>query len=395
MNKIISNLKYIKPYDLLTPFIFIFVLPFSLILRIINKIKKRRVWLVCERKISASDNGYHFFKYMIKNHPEIITYYVIDKKCREYKKVEEFGNIIQWGSFKHWIYYLSDEYNISSQKDGNPSQAFFYVLHVMLNMFNNRIFLQHGVIMNDNKFLYYKETKFRKFVCGAKDEYDYIDKTFGYPQNTLIFTGLPRFDNLHDGTPNKKHILLIPTWRNWLGRETNRLHQKEEFSGTKYFKAFESLLNDDKLNSYLKEKDITLYFYPHFNMQKFISEFSINGEHIKLVDINNCDIQELLKDTSLMITDYSSIHMDFAYMKKPIVYYQFDYSDFREKQYGEGYFSYNTFGEVFDTKDDVVNKIIYYIDNNYKVEENFKSNMDKFFILHDEKNCERVYKELV
>ena len=33
--------------------------------------------------------------------------------------------------------------------------------------------------------------------------------------------------------------------------------------------------------------------------------------------------EDLLTESSLMVTDYSGVQFDFAYMKKPIIYYQF------------------------------------------------------------------------
>lgn len=46
-----------------------------------------------------------------------------------------------------------------------------------------------------------------------------------------------------------------------------------------------------------------------------------------------------------MVTDYSSVAFDFAYMKKSLVYAQFDREAFFEGQtYDEGYFNYETDG---------------------------------------------------
>ena len=60
----------------------------------------------------------------------------------------------------------------------------------------------------------------------------------------------------------------------------------------------------------------------------------------------------MLKESSMLITDYSSVFFDVAYMHKPIIYYQFDRDAFRQGHYQEGYFSYDDgFGPVaFDTE---------------------------------------------
>ena len=108
------------------------------------------------------------------------------------------------------------------------------------------------------------------------------------------------------------------------------------------------------------------------------------------------DIQTLLKESPLMITDYSSVYMDFAYMKKPLIYYQFDKEEYRKRQYVEGYFNYERdgFGEVIKDSKNVVNKIIKYVKNNYKVESKYQKRMDEFYPLHDQNNCKRIYEEI-
>ena len=395
-NKLIKLLKRIKLRDIFAVLIFIFLFPISLILRLYFKIFKKEIWLICESPNTASDNGYHFFKYVKEKHPEVLAYYVIKKNCLDYQKVKEYGNLIEWGSIKHWLYYLSAKYNISSQKGGNPNAALFYFLHVKLKLYNNRIFLQHGIIKDDLEWLYYKNTHFRKFICGAKKEYDYVTKTFGYPDGIFEYTGLARYDNLHNFKRDKKSILFIPTWREWLGKDKNVFAKGEDFLTTEFYKNWINLLNDKRLHEYIEKNHIKIYFYPHINMQKYLEYFNVKCPNIEIVAKNDIDIQSLLKTASLMVTDYSSVFFDFAYMKKPIIYYQFDLEQFRKNQYREGYFKYERdgFGKVEKDVNDVVNDIIKYIDNDYKVEDKYLKKMNDFFEIHDTNNCERIFKAI-
>lgn len=395
MKKILKNIKYIKLKDILAPFIFILILPASIFFRIINKIKKRELWLICENGKTARDNGYYFYKYIKEKYPNEYCFYVIDKNCNDYNKVKKYGNIIQFKSIKHWIYYLSAKLNISSQKDGNPNKPFFYIIHVIMGLYKNRIFLQHGITKDMSEWLLYKNTKFRYFICGAKKEYEYIKKMYGYPEKAVQYIGFTRFDNLHDNKINKKQILIMPTWRNYLGRETNNLASKIKFKETQYYKNWNSLINNKKLINYIEKENINILFYPHINMQKFLEDFKTTSSNIKLININT-DIQQVLKESALMITDYSSVFMDFAYMRKPVIYFQFDQKEYREKQYTEGYFKYERdgFGQVLKYENDVVTQIIKYTNNNFEPEEKYKNKMEEFFEKYDQKNCERQYQLL-
>ena len=392
-NKIKSNLKYIKLKDILSFFIFILMIIPSLIFRLYLAIRKRKLLLVTESGNTARDNGYHFYKYVRTEHPEDYCFYVIDKKCNDYNKVKEYGNIIQFGSLKHWLYYMSAKYNISNQKNGNPDAPLFYVVHVILGLYNNRVFLQHGITKDDADWLYYKNCKFKYFICGAKREYDFIKEKFGYPEGNVIYTGFARFDNLYDNNINDKQILIMPTWRNWLGRETNSLGEKFVFEETDYYKNWNGLLNDEKFIKYIEKNNLKVLFYPHMNMQKFLDSFKVKSNNIEIVSMDT-DIQKVLKESSIMITDYSSVYMDFAYMNKPVLYYQFDYEEYREKQYQDGYYDYQKdgFGPICKSKEDLINSFIDIYSNG--LPKNYYDRMNEFFEIRDQKNCERIYKYL-
>lgn len=392
LKKFKDSLKYIKLKDILAAFIFILMIIPSLCFRLINKLKKRKLLLVTEDGHTARDNGYHFYKYIKTNHPEDYCFYVIDKKSEGYDKVKEYGNIIQYGSLKHWLYYLSANYNISNHKNGNPNAPLFYVIHVILGLYNNRVFLQHGITINDGIWLYYKNTKFKYFICGAKKEYEFISEKFGYPEGNVIYTGFPRFDNLYNNNVNKKQILIMPTWRNWLSRETNALGEKYEFKKTDYYKNWNSFLNNSKFIKFIEKNNLQVLFYPHINMQKFLKDFNVKSKNIKITSTKT-DIQKVLKESSIMITDYSSVFMDFAYMCKPILFYQFDYNEFRQKQYGEGYYNYKDgLGISVEKCDDLVDELIKLYEKG--LNNKYLKKMNDFFELKDQKNCERIYQYL-
>ncbi len=396
MKKIINNIKYVKLKDVLGIIFLILAIIPAMVFRIINKIKNRELWLICETSDTARDNGYHLFKYIREEHPNDMCYYAINKRCLDYKKIEKYGNIIQFSSLKHWIYYLAADKNISTQKGGNPSAPIFYVLQVYGILKNKRVFLQHGVIKDDLPYVHYKNAKFRLFVCGGKDEYIYIKNHFGYPENYVQYLGLARFDNLYNNHINKKQIVIMPTWRNWLGRDVNKLSKKVDFRNTEYYKYWNGFLNNNEFKKIIESNNLVVYFYPHIHMQKFLQYFKSNSENIKIIDNSNIDIQDLLKESALMITDYSSVFMDFAYMKKPIIYYQFDKEKFRKQHLATGYFSYERdgFGEVVNDYDTLIERINKYIKNDFKNEDVYIKRSENFFELHDNQNCKRNYEAI-
>lgn len=394
--RLINAAKQIKPKDFLAPFIFLVLFLPSVSFKIINKIKHRRLWLVAEEG-DARDNGYHFYKYIRENHPKDFCFYAIKVKSAGYKKVAKLGNVIKYGSLKHWLYYMSANLNISSQKSGNPCPIFWYFIHVTLGLYRNRVFLQHGITKDNADWLHYDRTKFKYFVCGAEKEYTYIRKKFGYSTKTLLLTGFPRWDTLKDSSLNRKErsILIMPTWRNWLGGEKNTLFEIRNFRTTLYYKCWNGLLNNKDFIEFIEKNKITVYFYPHINMQIFLNDFKPNSKNIKVLSSNE-DIQKYLSKCKLMITDYSSVAFDFAYLNKPVIYYQFDLKDYREKQYPKGFFDYKKdgFGPVaFDMKK-TLDEIRDYVKSNFDSKRKYSDKMKKFFFSRDKKNSDRVYEAI-
>ena len=156
---------------------------------------------------------------------------------------------------------------------------------------------------------------------------------------------------------------------------------------TTYFKSINDVLNDEDLINHILSKGYTLIFKPHRNLMKFLSTFDINskieiGDKISYTDIFN--------HASLIISDFSSVIFDFAYLKKPVIYYQ------REKNYhfnvDQAYFDYESmgFGPVTRTLGDFEAEVIKLIDDDCQMEEIYKSRVDEFFKYIDNNNSERV-----
>lgn len=394
-----EKIRDVKLRDYISIFKFLVALPISFIYKI--KLKKFPLWLICEEENEARDNGYWFFKYVCEMHPEQNVTYAINKKSVDYKKVFQLGKVVQYGSIQHWILYLSAELNISSQKGGKPNAAVCYFLEISGILKNKRIFLQHGIIINDCKWLYYPVTKFTLFICSGNFEYQFVKKKFQYPNERIKLLGLSRYDSLFSYigkayTP--RQILVMPTWRNWLNLKSKaEKHTIQKFIETDYYDKWQNFLNNPYLHDMLEKYNAKLLFYPHRNMQKYIDFFSVKDKRIEIANWEMYDIQTVLKESSLMITDYSSVFLDFVYMKKPVIFYQFDLEEFRKKQYEEGYFDYanNYFGKSFQYEQDLIDRIQYYCENSFAVDDNFLDYHDKFFAFFDNCNSERIYNELL
>lgn len=388
-HKFFRALEYAKQLLLL-----LFFLPAGFLVKLLCP-KFRHVWLVMERGNDARDNGYHFYRYLKTAHPEIRAYYVIDPKSPDRDKIAPLGGLVNYRSFRHYLLYYAADYLISTHvQPCAPDMILFYHLAPKhIGSPAKQIFLQHGIIKDEMKWLHRENLKIDLFVCGAKPEYEYIKSTFGHPENVPQYLGLCRFDHLLCASKPEKMILVMPTWRG------SHYPSGAAFENTTYFHAFHSLLNNPELARKLAEEGYTLIFYPHVEMQKYMPLFRAHApscKNIILADRTTHDVQDLLMRCSLLITDYSSVFFDVAYLHKPVIYYQFDDEEFRAYHYQEGYFDYKTlgFGPVCDTEDALLEQISQAFVNHMQMSPLYQKRTNEFFPLRDDSNCKRTYEAI-
>lgn len=107
--------------------------------------KYRSAWIITERPDQARDNGFCFFKYIRENHTDENVYYIIDQNGSDFNKIQDFGNIIQFDSVKHYIAFLSSRIHISSHVNGCcPSNTVSIFRKIKNHIGYKDVFLPHG-----------------------------------------------------------------------------------------------------------------------------------------------------------------------------------------------------------------------------------------------------------
>lgn len=352
------------------------------------------IWLIGERPNQAQDNGYHFYKYVRKNHPDRSVFYVITKDSPHVDKVALLGDTVYYGTFKYWLMYYGCEAVISDHIRSLLPCSGNWWFNKLASRYKQKnkiqVFLQHGVIQSNITKLYREKTHVDIFICGAKPEYDYIKKNYHYHDDEVKYTGLARYDALHDISV-KKQILIMPTWRNWLMTDVEKL------TDTEYVCEWNKVLSDKELLDTAKRKGYKIVFYLHANLQFARELFKSTDDSVVIARDIDYDVQTLLKESALLITDYSSVYFDFAYMRKPVLYFQFDRERFFDEHYPKGYFDHERdgFGKVSYTAAELVDDYKDLSDDDFVLSKKYSERIDGFFPLHDRKNCERIYNETV
>ena len=386
----LNKLKRLPVY-LKNVFLLFVLWPIAAVLRKTSR-DYRHLWLVMERGFDARDNAYWFFRYLRERQLQINACYVIDRTSPDYDKVAQLGRTVKWRSIRHYLMYLAADMLISTHvQPASPDlMAYYHLRQIGIHPRGKQIFLQHGIIKDEMKWMRYPTMKVDFFASGGKLEYDYLVSEFGYPEGVIQYTGLCRFDNLIRGNNPSNEILVMPTWRGW------EYPQGERFYETAFYRHYQSMLENPRLLSLLEERDLKLIFYPHIELQKELDKFKSPSERIILASWRDYDVQTLLMRCSLLITDYSSVFFDVGYMEKPVIYYQFDMEDFLKYHYQKGYFSYEKhgFGPVVKTEEELMAAIYECVGNGFKMQKDYQDRLEAFYSVRDELNCERTYQIL-
>jgi len=240
------------------------------------------------------------------------------------------------------------------------------------------IFIQHGPTFMKESVMYNGylfQNKFDKVLICSEMEKKIFNK-YGWSDEKLICCGLPRWDLLNNPKPPaEKSILIMFTWR-----KLDILH----FQTSLYRQNILNLLTNTELHRLLEDNNITLYFAHHHALAKNNGiDFQITeAPNLKIID--NTEISEYIRKSSCLITDFSSVAFDFMFQNKPVLCYLLDAGDNNLNKYDAKdlqRFEYKKFilPNVFYSEKEIINKLKFYIQNNFAVEIETKNQYDKFF----------------
>ena len=245
------------------------------------------------------------------------------------------------------------------------------------------------VLRKYHKFDYFNFTsKYTNTVVGRLQ--------FLLPENKRVIFGLPRCDHLfskdkvEESRINKnqlrklnyvidestKCILYSPTWRSDVNSISFPLSEINDF-------------NVYTFDQWLKENNILFLISVHPHMEN-LEDFS-DCTNIQYIDHNPLmDINQLLPEMDLLITDYSSIATDYMLMDRPVIYVMPDYD----------YYLYD-FGLLEDMRDnlpglesknmpDLQDHIVRSLQDPYEMQSGRKRYLKKYYDVDNFKSCEKI-----
>ena len=341
------------------------------------------------------DDAFPLFQKLI-NLKQNAYYMTINKQIFDNQNIDDNlyrhiikGNFIN-GDFieKNFELFLRLKAVISGAEYMSFKNLFYFIDYITF------ISLTHGLnfFKVDLFKTYYGRNRYHKLVISTSKKIISLATQNGWEEKDLIKICLPKWDKFSELKKKKFHkkdrsIFFFFTWRNWNKNISDEVKLKSD-----YFKNIVELMNNDVLIDTFENYNITLKFCLHHMLEIYKDKLYFSNRNIQFIKQN--EIFDSITHSNLLVTDFSSIIFEFMYLNKPFVMYIPDNKEINIKKfYSENYInlinglkdgSISFINKYFDINQ-VVDKIIYYINNNFIIEEEV-SDFYKSFNLTCENN---------
>lgn len=296
-----------------------------------KKPASNNAWLFGERGgHAAEDNGWALFTYCVDHCRELDCYYILSSNSNIELPEAYISRTLVMGTVK-WQEKLFEASHIlftDTAADVLESATdtliytdihYVYLTHGYLGYFS-------GVYQRQHQYIDY-------VICTSHKDVETAAKEWCFPSSKFLRSGLPRWDRLTRNTEPSREVLFCPTWRKEFDSSSWKLDSSPtddafiDFVDSDFYKSIVSLLTSQKLLEWLASGDLYITVNLHFRLQKFLPAFGVI-EHPRITivsgDIDGRSLSEMLQNACLLITDYSSIMWDMAYMEKPVICFQHD-----------------------------------------------------------------------
>lgn len=336
-----------------------------------------------------NDNSKYFFEFLTKKNLPDFEIYLLTKNKKLYSSLKDkFGKHLVYAfSIKALMAYFRSKFVLIS----NGNDDIFPFLpstkkQIVINMWHGNPIKKIGYLntkpgekinLNLNYFLVSSKTERDTIIRAFKNTLHKEQfKIFGIPRNDIFFNQKDK----RQRTDKKVKILYLPTFR--------------ETSSVEFF-PFEDF--DKKgLYDFLSKNNLEIIIKPHkkdSTNQRLLNILKENPNvKLKTSENNDLDIQQMLLDCDILLTDYSSVYFDFLLLDRPIIYLPYDFEEYKNARG----FLYDDFEEIICgdkvfTQKDFIESIQNNLENPAKDELRRKAITERFHQHNDGLASERLF----
>lgn len=361
-------------------------------------LSKKNIWVTFDKLYKGGDCGEYFYKYMeTRRRDGVVPVYVINADAPDRRRLEKEGyQPTVYGTWRQKLYYLHAKMVFATH---SAVHSFCGLSKWEVRFVQDRIravntCIQHGLSVQDltldsNRIV----NNNKRYYCASRFEVENLSKPeYDYGPDVLTLTGIPRYDGLVNR--DKKQILITPTWRSYIAMPAvmgSARPYNPEFKDTDYYKIFQELLENQRLARAARETGYRVIYLLHPVISSQKEDFQ-TPEGIELLSALEINYEQILTESSLMVTDYSGVQFDFAYMRKPVVYF---HPPKLPPHYEEGGFFYETqgFGEICTETEQLVDTLCEYMRSGCRLKDFYRARQDDFFAFDDHDSCRRIFED--
>lgn len=365
-------------------------------------------WVLVDRLHDADDSAELLFRHLRSHRRNINAWFVLEKGTPDWDRLRKDGyqRVIPLGSLQWKLLMLNARHLISSHADGpliNPPALEGFEKNWRFT------FLQHGVIKDDIS-AWLNPKPIDLFVTSTPAETEFVagdGSPFRFTTREVAMTELPRFDRLHAAgqavsEAQQDLILVAPTWRSWLvpplAKDSQRRELVKDVLSSEYVQEWSAFLRSQALLTAARREGLRVAFMPHPNVAQLMDQLDL-PDHIETLTYVGTDIARTFARAAVLVTDYSSVAFNAAYMDRPVLYFQFDADQVAEGAHvgRAGYFSYERdgFGPVTTTRAEAEAALDATVSAGRRTTGIYRDRVAATFPLRDGRACERVTERIL
>ena len=316
--------------------------------------KYENAWVFMDRNTDANDNAEHLYRWVRANRPEVNAWFVLDENSKDWARLAAEGFRLVAHGTSEWRKLMLHAVHLASShidvyvvnplprwRYGNPRFSFTW--------------LQHGVTNYDiSRWVNSKPAELFVVVTPQEKESIAGDGPYTFTDREVVLTGFPRHDELlrkrrATSDAERDLILVMPTWRKKLAGAqvpgSNERLKNPDFPMSQFALEYNALIGSERLREVAARTGKRVVFMPHPNMRPYLDDFEV-PDWVEVWDYGTRNVQDVIARAALMITDYSSLGFEAAFLDVPLVYFQFDASSFFDGSHvgRRGYFDYERDG---------------------------------------------------
>lgn len=252
----------------------------------------------------------------------------------------------------------------------------------------------HSASQNHKTLFYQQGREWNYLISANRFSTDVFERAFAYSRDKILEYGYPRNDVLYAenrdeiasevkkelGIPEGKRVILYaPTWRD------DQFYDKGKYK-------FTLAMDLDRMQKEFGEDSVILlrthyYIADILDLSEY-KGFVFNGSQYE-------DVSRLYLASDICITDYSSVFFDYANLKRPILFFVYDYESYADEIRGLYIDMEKELpGPILHTNDALIDALHNMDRVNEQYKDRYAEFYERFCSVDDGHACERVIEKI-